>query len=243
MPLKFYTDAMLHYDKKDETSYALGTTLSFEALLRQPSQVRRVYVSPKQTRDDTYHKLQVLCTSLKIPFIENNEKIFVTADKENVMVIAEFSKFESVLDPLKNHVVLVHPSNMGNLGTIMRSAAAFSLGGLAIIRPAADAFDPKTIRSSMGAIFSLPFRYFDSFDTYRAIAGERHFYPLMLQAKTNIRNVQKEKPYSLIFGNEATGLDSNFLTVGTPLIIPQSSTIDSLNLDNAVSIALFSFLD
>jgi TrmH family RNA methyltransferase len=94
----------------------------------------------------------------KIPLIENNEKIFQSQDKDNVMVIAEFEKFETPLDPKKNHVVLVHPSNMGNLGTIMRSCAAFQMGGLAIIRPAADAFDPKTIRSSMGAIFSLPFR-------------------------------------------------------------------------------------
>ena len=140
---------MIHYDKKDETSFAIGTTLSFEALLRKGDKVHRVYVSPKQERDSTYDKLKQLCLSLKIPLIENNEKIFSSADKENVMVIAEFAKFETPLDPKKNHVVLVHPSNMGNLGTIMRSSAAFTAGGLAIIRPAADAFDPKTIRSSM----------------------------------------------------------------------------------------------
>jgi len=243
MPFKFYTDAMLHYDKKDETSFALGTTLSFEALLRKGEKVRRVYVSPKQTRDETYQKIKALCQNLAIPLIENNEKIFASADKDNVMVIAEFAKFETPLDPLKNHVVLVHPSNMGNLGTIMRSSAAFNLGGLAIIRPAADAFDPKTIRSSMGAIFSLPFSYFDRFEDYLKVAGNRHLYPFMLQAKMSVRDVKKEKPYSLIFGNEATGLDQSFLTIGTPLIIPQSSSIDSLNLDNAVSIAIFSFLD
>lgn len=234
---------MIHYDKKDETSYALGTTLSFEALLRRSDAVRRVYVSPKQNRDETYNKLKALCVANKIPLIENNEKIFLSSDKENVMVIAEISKFQTPLDPTKNHVVLVHPSNMGNLGTIMRSSAAFSIGGLAIIRPAADAFDPKTIRSSMGAIFSLPFSYFDSFEDYLSSAGTRALYPFMLQAKKSVRDVQKERPYSLIFGNEATGLDSSFLSVGTPLIIPQSSSVDSLNLDNAVSIALFAFAD
>lgn len=234
---------MLLYDKKSDVSYTLGTTLSFEALLRKPQDVRRVYVSPKQKRDETYAKLAALCHSLKIPLIENNEKIFASADKENVMVIAEFHKFVSSLDPKANHVVLVNPSNMGNLGTIVRSAAAFSIGGLAIIRPAADIYDPKTVRSSMGAIFSLPFAYFDSFDEYAHLAGERHYYPLMLQAKTSIRDVQKAKPYSLIFGNEATGLDPSFLKLGTPLLIPQSSSVDSLNLDNAVSIALFCFAD
>jgi TrmH family RNA methyltransferase len=234
---------MLKYDKKDPTSYALGTTLSFEALLRRPQEVVRLYISPKQKRDETYAKLAALAKLNQVPLIENNEKIFASSDKENVMVIAEFKKFESPLDPLKNHVVLVHPSNMGNLGTIMRSASAFNMGGLAIIRPSADAFDPKTIRSSMGTIFSLPFKSYDTFEDYLQEAGSRHLYPLMLQATTSIKDVKKEKPYSLIFGNEATGLDPSFLKVGTPIIIPQSSQVDSLNLDNAVSIAIYSFLD
>ena len=69
----------------------------------------------------------------------------------------------------------------------MRSSAAFNLGGLAIIRPAADAFDPKTIRSSMGAIFSLPFSYFDRFEDYLKVAGNRHLYPFMIEKRRNAR--------------------------------------------------------
>jgi tRNA G18 (ribose-2'-O)-methylase SpoU len=87
---------MIHYDKKDENSFALGTTLSFEALLRVPEKVRRLYISPKQNRDETYNKLKALAALNKIPLIENNEKIFQSQDKDNVMVIAEFEK---VRDP------------------------------------------------------------------------------------------------------------------------------------------------
>jgi TrmH family RNA methyltransferase len=234
---------MNKYDKKDPLSYCLGTTLTFELLLRKPTSAKRIYISPKQNRDETYQKLLALAKAQGVEVIENNTKIFSLADKDNVMVIGEFEKFDSPLDPQLNHVVLVHPSNMGNLGTIMRSCAAFNMGGLAIIRPAADAFDPKTIRSSMGAIFSLPFHYYDTFEEYQKSMGDRHYYPIMLQAKTKLPELKKEKPYSLIFGNEATGLDPTFLNIGTPVIIPQSSNVDSLNLDNAVSIAIYSFLD
>ncbi len=234
---------MNKYDKKDSISYCLGTTLSFELLLRKPTSAKRLYISPKQNRDETYQKLIALAKTQGVEVIENNTKIFALADKDNVMVIGEFEKFSTPLDPKLNHVVLVNPSNMGNLGTIMRSCAAFNMGGLAIIRAAADAFDPKTIRSSMGAIFSLPFCYYDSFEDYEKQMGERHYYPFMLQASTPLPAIKKEKPYSLIFGNEATGLDASYLKVGTPVIIPQSSQVDSLNLDNAVSIAIYSFLD
>jgi TrmH family RNA methyltransferase len=234
---------MILYDKKDEISYSLGTTLTFELLLRRSESVEKIYVSSKQKRDETYQKLAALCLALKVPLIENNEKIFRQQEKDNVMVIGQFKKFTSALDPTKNHVVLVHPSNMGNLGTIFRSCSAFSIGGLAIIRPAADAFDPKTIRSSMGAIFSLPFHYYDTFEDYEKEVPTHHLYPFMLQAKELLPSLKKEKPYSLLFGNEATGLDESFLEKGTPVKIPQSSMVDSLNLDNAVSIALYSFLD
>lgn len=234
---------MIPYDKKDEISYSLGTTLTFELLLRKGEAVKQIYVSSKQKRDETYQKLAALCLALHVPLIENNEKIFRQQEKDNVMVIGEFKKFSSALDPTLNHVVLVHPSNMGNLGTIFRSCSAFSIGGLAIIAPAADAFDPKTIRSSMGAIFSLPFHYYDSIEAYLQEVPLHHLYPFMLQSANLLPNLKKEKPYSLIFGNEATGLDESYLRLGTPVKIPQSSSVDSLNLDNAVSIALYSFLD
>ncbi|MBQ1826888.1 MAG: hypothetical protein II126_02850, partial [Erysipelotrichaceae bacterium] len=47
--------------------------------------------------------------------------------------------------------------------------------------------------------------------------------------------------YSLVFGNEATGLADKFQQYGTSVIIRHLNTIDSLNLCNAVSIALYEF--
>lgn len=234
---------MNKYDKKGDISYTLGTTLTFELLLRKPEVAKKIYISPKQKRDETYDKLITLAKLNNVQVIENNQKIFSLSEKDNTFVIGEFEKFTAKTLPNGNHVVLVNPSNMGNLGTIFRSCAAFNIDFLAIIRPAADCFDPKCIRSTMGAIFSLPFKYFDSFEEYEKETGKRSFYPFMLQTNNMLKTVKKEKPYSLIFGNEATGLDNSFLNVGTPIKIEQSSKVDSLNLDNAVSIGIYSFLD
>lgn len=232
---------MEKYDKSSNKSYALGTTLTFELLKRKGNKATRIYISPKQKRDETYLKLTSLAKSLHLPIIENNEKIFRSlSEKDNCMVIGEFEKWEETL-PSGNHIVLVNPSNLGNLGTIIRSCAAFQIDGLAIIRPAADAFDPKCIRSSMGAAFSLPFKYYSSFDEYFKDFPSQSLYPFMLQAETTLGQEMKEAPYSLIFGNEATGLPMGFLKRGTPVKIPQSSTVDSLNLDNAVSIGLYEY--
>jgi TrmH family RNA methyltransferase len=172
--------------------------------------------------------------------VQQTDKIFhVLSQKENCYVIGEFRKFPAALDRGKSHIVLVSPSNAGNMGTIMRSALGFSLNQMAIIRPAVDAFDPKVIRASMGAIFSTEFQYFDSFEEYRSRFGDRELYPFMLQAKIKLHEIKPSGVYSLIFGNEATGLPEEFLKIGTSVIIPHSDRIDSLNLPIAASIAMY----
>ena len=93
----------------------------------------------------------------------------------------------------------------------------------------------------MGAIFNLNFAYFNSFEDYINLVQKRNFYPLMLKATTNLSQVEVKEPYSLIFGPESSGLNDEYLKIGTPLIIMHSKLIDSLNLDNAVSITLYEF--
>nr|MCR5201770.1 TrmH family RNA methyltransferase [Lachnospiraceae bacterium] len=163
--------------------------------------------------------------------------------KENVFVIGEFEKKEKPLAKDKNHIVLVNPSNAGNIGTIMRSALGFGFSDIAIVRPAVDVFDPKAVRASMGALFSLNVKYYESFEEYLSDIGDsdgmsRTMYPFMLQAKKYLHEVKATGLSSLIFGNEATGLPQKFLEVGTPVIIPITDKVDSLNLPIAASIAM-----
>ena len=233
---------MAHYDKKATNSYALGTQATFYLLEARPDLALRIYISPKQTRDATYDKLVEKARSLHLPVIENNAKIFKElSDKDNVMAIGEFRKFEGRLETKNNHLVLVNPSNMGNLGTILRTAVGFGIHDVAIIGVSADAFDPKVVRASMGAIFFLNLAFFPDFESYRSVYPNHFNYPFMLQAKTMLSDAEIQAPWSLIFGNEAKGLDASFLEVGTPLLIPLTNNVDSLNLDNAVAIGVYAF--
>jgi len=232
------------YKKEQPTSYAVGTQATIELLKRRPKQAIRLFINPAQRHDETYDKLLSLAKLDGIPVIENNQKIFKEiSGKDNTMSLGEFRKEEQDLDPKANHVVLVNPSNPGNLGTIIRAMAAFSYLDLAIITPSADPFDPKCVRATMGALFSVRVHRYASFEEYRSSFGEkRSYYPFMLQAKTTLKEAHHSSPFTLIFGNEATGLDRSFLDLGEPLLIPHTDLVDSLNLDNAVSIALYEFL-
>ncbi|MCR5279062.1 MAG: TrmH family RNA methyltransferase [Lachnospiraceae bacterium] len=230
---------MKRYRREDENSYALGITLTFELLKYAPEYARKVYIHSKMQEGESLDKLLMLCVECNVP-VEYGDKPFnILSQKENCFVIGEFKKSHRDVTGNANHVVLVNPSNAGNMGTIMRSMAGFNVTDLVIITPAVDEFDPKTVRASMGAVFHLNISVFDSFEKYSEAFHGRNLYPFVLKGKKSLSEAEFVKPYSLIFGNEATGLPDSFLEVGTGILIRHSANIDSLNLPIAASIALF----
>lgn len=230
---------MKRYKRDDEVSYALGITLTFELLKFAPEYATKVYIHSQMEKGESFSKLEKLCKENHIPMEYSDKPFNILSQKENCFCIGEFRKFNRKVLKDTNHVVLNNPSNAGNMGTIMRSAAGFGITNLVIITPAVDHFDPKTVRASMGAIFHLNVSVFSSFDDYVKEYGNRELYPFMLKAKKKLSELEVKKPYSLIFGNEATGLPDSFLEVGTSVIISHSNRIDSLNLPIAASIALY----
>ena len=59
--------------------------------------------------------------------------------------------------------------------------------------------------------------------------------------KLGLVQLDSNKNYSLIFGNEAIGLDESFLEIGQSILISHSGAIDSLNLSLAAGIAVYEF--
>jgi TrmH family RNA methyltransferase len=228
------------YKKSFDYSYTLGAFPTIELIKGHAEIVKAVYLHSSFT--DREAILQ-LCKNNQIPVLENDKLFHKISDKENCFVIGVFSKYEDHLNSDKPHIVLVNPSNMGNLGTIIRTAVGMGIYDIALITPCADLFHPKTIRSSMGAVFKIRHQHFPSFHEYRKNNMKHDVYTFMLNgSKTlEIQNCPKSQLFSLVFGNEATGLDDSFLEVGTSILIPQSPDVDSLNITIAVGIASFLF--
>ena len=145
------------YNDKAEYSYCFGPFPTFELIENRPQEAIEVLYH-SQTSDAIRNKLQSICQRQGIPCEQNDKVIQRIRDKENCLVVGVFKKHESVLAMDRPHVVLVNPSDMGNLGTIIRTAVGFGLPDLAIIRPGAAICHPKTVRASMGSLFRLNFR-------------------------------------------------------------------------------------
>ena len=227
--------------KKDATySYTLGAFPTYELIISKPEKVHKVLMHSAYTDSDS---LKSLCANNNISLEINDKLIGKLSDKENCYVAGIFEKYGCELSRDKPHIVLVNPSNMGNLGTILRTIVGFGIYDIAIILPGADIFNPKTVRASMGALFKLNFQLYDSFEDYRRQNQEHDVYTFMLNEgyAQSIKDCPKSKLFSLVFGNEATGLDDSFLKAGTCVMIPQTADVDSLNLTIAVGIGVFEF--
>ncbi|MBQ1827432.1 MAG: RNA methyltransferase, partial [Erysipelotrichaceae bacterium] len=177
------------YKKGYTYSYSLGTELTLELLLRHPRQVREIYVSSKQISNPVYERIVSLCAQNKIPVIQSDKAFNVLADKGNCYIIGVFDLYESPIREGKKHVVLVNPSNPGNLGTIIRTSVGFGINDIAIITPAVDLYDPKTIRASMGSFFEAHFSLYESFEDYLKAHGSREVYPFMLDGRKSLDEV------------------------------------------------------
>jgi len=227
------------YQKKFDYSYSFGTYPTIDLIKHQREHLIKVLVKSKRDDSEGVNEVLDLCERLNIPVEVADRAIDKIATKENTYVLGIFQKYDSVLDPQANHLVLVEPRNMGNLGTIIRTMLGFDVTNLAIIRPAADIFDPMVVRSTMGAIFQINFEYFDSIQEYMAKYSSRNIYTFMLDGAKDIRGVKFEEPFSMIQGNESKGLPKEFSELGQSIYIPNSAKVDSLNLSVATAIGLW----
>lgn len=229
------------YNKNNDYSYTFGIFPTFELVKNRAERVIKIILSSKLKISEDVKNLLGLCERKNIKIEYDDRVINRVADKENCFVVGVFEKYETKFDITDRNLVLFNPSDMGNMGTIMRTMLGFGISNLIIIKPAVDHFNPKVIRASMGAIFSLNILEFDSIGSYLERSKNKKYF-FMLKGNNILGKFEiKDKKYDLIFGNEASGLPENLLNYDESVVIKHTNKIDSLNLPISIGIALYEF--
>jgi len=226
------------YQKDFTHSYAFGVFPTLELLEHRLDNCLGVVVHPKGEKNNGVAKIKTHCQKHGIHFEFQAKSFPRVGARENDYAVGVFQKLEPGLDATANHVILVNPSSMGNLGTIIRTMLGFGFQDLAIITPAADIFNPEVVRASMGALFRLNFENFSSFADYQ-VKYPRNFYALMTDGQIPLPEVSFKTPLGLVFGPENAGLPNEYHMLGSSVNIPQSKAVDSLNLAISVAITLY----
>jgi TrmH family RNA methyltransferase len=226
------------YKKEFAHAYTMGTSPTIELLKTKPELVLKVIVHSKLVPGEGLQRIRTYIDRHGIRHEQNDRLIESLWPKRDCFVIGVFSKYAPALDDGADHVVLVNPRSAGNLGTVIRCMVAFGFHDLALIEPAADVFNPSTIRSSMGALFSVRFQHFPSITEYATRHAAHRLYPFMTTGRSTLEQTAFTQPYSVLFGNESSGLPGEYEMLGESVRIAHAAAVDSLNVAITAGITL-----
>ncbi len=232
------------YHSDLDYAYAPGMFPAMECLLHRPDKARRVLLHSKAAGTEGAARLIETAQRLHVRVEEADRALSRISGKENCFAAAVFEKFADDLADDRPHIVLHHPSDCGNVGTILRTALGFGVEDVALIRPCVDVFDPRVVRASMGSMFQLRIRVYDDFADYQRDHPAHALYPFMLDGSRSLPDVLSgdiPARWTLVFGNEGSGLPADFARMGQPVRIPSNERIDSLNLSIAAAIGIYGF--
>ena len=127
----------------------------------------------------------------------------------------------------------------GNLGSILRSAAACGIKQVYLSKATVNAYSPKVLRAAMGAHFLLRIdQDVDLADCFKKITIP--VIATLPKAKKSLYHAQLSKPVCWLFGHEGQGIAAYLLEyVTNQVYIPQSDQLDSINVAAAVAVCLF----
>lgn len=240
-------------NRKKEDSYVVeGIKMVFEI---PKEDIREVYMS-KSCYENLIRekKLDDAGFSYKVVSDALFKKISDTVTPQGILAVVARKHYE--LDYILNRVVkkeglpdkqvimiLDDLRDPGNMGTIIRTCEAAGVSGIIISKESVDVYNPKVVRSTMGAILRVPFYESENLkeDIKKIKEKNIKIYAAHLKGKMLYNEVKKTGAYGFIIGNEADGISDEIAAMADELIkIPMYGNVESLNAAIAASVLMFS---
>ncbi len=148
----------------------------------------------------------------------------------------------NLIKNMKKVVLLEGIKDAGNLGTILRTAAAFNIDGIILFGDTVDLYNPKCVRSAVGNLWKIPVfsikdfkKLSDIFDGFERIAT--------LPTGKNVIRLSDYTPADkvlMMFGSEADGLSEELKNFAAKnLTIEMAENVESLNLSVSAAIIMY----
>ena len=139
-------------------------------------------------------------------------------------------------------LILENVQDLGNLGTMFRTDAGAGIAALIMDRSNVDIYNPKTIRSTMGSIFRVPFFITeDLHETIRQLQNAQvSVYAAHLEGSVCYDTPDYTKGTAFLIGNEGNGLTKETAALADSYIrIPMGGQLESLNAAMAAGILMY----
>ncbi len=168
-------------------------------------------------------------------------KISVADTPPEAVGIARKKHFN--LGDFKNYkrvILLEDIKDLGNLGTIIRTACAFGANGIILYGNCADMYNPKCVRASVGNLWKIPIAKTSSISELNAIFNDFDRIATLPLAKKHLKEYKIGEKALIMFGSEANGLSDELINFSTDSIkIEMSENVESLNLAVSCSVIMY----
>lgn len=165
---------------------------------------------------------------------------------QGIMAIIEknYSKEEEIDYNQDIIVALDDIQDPGNLGTILRTVDSIGINQILVSKGTADSYNPKVVRSTMGAIFRVKIIECEDLEkTLKEI--KKHKFEILvtsLQTENSIYDIKYNKKV-IVIGNEANGVEEKIQNMADVKVkIPMLGKTESLNASVATGIILYEYV-
>ena len=224
-----------------------GVKLVAEAI-QEAAPIKQIVLCDDCERSDLIPK-DLMYEIAKYDCIYVNEKLFQylseVQNPQGILAIVEKNNKNEQIDYSQDIIVALDDvQDPGNLGTILRTVDSIGLTQILVSKGTADCYNPKVVRSTMGAIFRIKIVECDDLlKTLKEV--KKHKFKVMvssLQTENSIYDVNYNKKV-IVIGNEANGVEFNIQELADEKIkIPMLGKTESLNASVATGIILYEYV-
>jgi RNA methyltransferase, TrmH family len=176
------------------------------------------------------------------PVVENLfQSVTETETSQGILAVLAIDPTEALKPPAKPDFLLIPDQirDPGNLGTLLRTAAAAGVQAVFIPPETADPFAPKVVRAGMGAHFRLPILSM-TWDQLQARVAGMSVYLSDSEGEKSCWEVDFTRPTILVIGGEAEGASPQARSLATEMIrIPMPGNMESLNAGVAGAVLMY----
>ena len=236
--------------KKDGVFVAEGFKMLEEA---PDNMVREIYLAEEleeRLQNSENKKEQLLWSKIRNIGYESvtAEVMKKAADTQNPQgVLAVLTQPVYKLEELLNaenglYLMLEDIQDPGNLGTMFRTGEGAGITGVIMTKNTVDIFNPKTIRSTMGAVYRVPFIYVETLTEVLEIMKQKKIstYAAHLAGKTYYDSFSFTGSTAFLIGNEGNGLKKETAEAADYYLkIPMEGKLESLNAAIAAALLMY----
>lgn len=197
-------------------------------------------------KNQEYFSKEFLYEIAKYNCIYVTEKVFLqitdVTNPQGILAVIDKKKIDSDINYDSDlFLILDNIQDPGNMGTILRTADSINLKQIIVAKGTADVYNPKVVRSTMGAIFRVKVIEIEDLTKVVKEMKKRKIkvYATDLATNSSIYDVDYKKS-AIIIGNEANGVSKQLLDLADQKIkIPMIGKTESLNAAVATGIILY----